>query len=108
MLRKLPQPRCGANKRAVSEEWDWQLQASCRGVTTEIFFAFQNANGTERAECEERAKRLCRSCPVQQCCLLHAVQYPECYGIWGAMTPRERESLRSGPDDPPDARGGEN
>jgi hypothetical protein len=48
------------------------------------------ATRTCRRAQEERAKRICRDCPVIAECREHAVRTPETYGIWGATTPRER------------------
>jgi len=42
---------------------------------------------------EERAKRICRDCLVIRTCRAYALSAPEGYGIWGAMTPRERAHL---------------
>ncbi|MCV7298148.1 WhiB family transcriptional regulator [Mycobacterium barrassiae] len=71
----------------------WQLRARCRGLPTAIFFASDGERGERRVAHEERAKRVCRSCPVQRECLRYAVASMESWGIWGAMTPRERRSL---------------
>lgn len=42
------------------------------------------------------ARQLCQSCPIRLQCLEYAVTNGEDYGIWGGMTPREREGLRRG------------
>jgi WhiB family redox-sensing transcriptional regulator len=42
---------------------------------------------------EEPAKTLCAACPVRIECLEHAFQNNEIYGIWGGMSPVERDSI---------------
>jgi len=39
---------------------------------------------------EQAAIRICRGCPVLAECADYALRAPETYGIWGAMTSRER------------------
>ncbi|MGA5536838.1 WhiB family transcriptional regulator [Mycolicibacterium nivoides] len=39
---------------------------------------------------EDAAKAICQACPVLARCRAHALSAPEPYGIWGAMTARER------------------
>ena len=80
-------------RRPCGEEMEWQLRAECRGLPTEIFFASESERGERRTAHEERAKKVCRSCPVQQECLRYAITSVEPFGVWGAMTPRERERL---------------
>lgn len=41
------------------------------------------------------AKQLCSQCPVQTECLTYALEAREVFGIWGGMTPKERQALRS-------------
>ncbi len=37
------------------------------------------------------AVAVCWSCPVRQVCLDHAIAAGERYGIWGGLTPAERD-----------------
>jgi WhiB family redox-sensing transcriptional regulator len=55
----------------------------------EVFFPEDDSRRHRRRK-EERAKRICRDCPVISECREHALRTPETYGIWAAMTPRER------------------
>nr|WP_165827536.1 WhiB family transcriptional regulator [Mycolicibacterium sp. GF69] len=80
-------------RRPCAEELEWQLHAKCRGLPTEMFFASDGERGERRAAREERAKKVCRSCPVQRECLRYALTSVEAWGVWGAMTPRERERV---------------
>lgn len=72
---------------------EWQLQARCRGLPTEIFFASDGERGQRKTFHEERAKAVCRSCPVRRECLRYALTSVEQWGIWGATTARERERI---------------
>lgn len=40
------------------------------------------------------ARAVCEQCPVKQTCLQWALDHNEDHGMWGAMTPPEREALR--------------
>ena len=42
---------------------------------------------------EQRAKEMCRSCPVIAQCRSHALAVGEPYGIWGGLSEAERELL---------------
>ncbi|MFB7504635.1 MULTISPECIES: WhiB family transcriptional regulator [Streptomyces] len=42
---------------------------------------------------QNEAKALCNPCPVRLDCLAHALDHRERYGVWGAMTERERQKL---------------
>ncbi|WP_082949361.1 WhiB family transcriptional regulator [Mycolicibacterium celeriflavum] len=79
--------------RHHADDRSWQLRARCRGLPTEIFFASDAERGQRRAVREERAKEVCRRCPVQRDCLRYALTHVEPWGIWGATTPRERQRL---------------
>lgn len=47
-----------------------------RGEDTDLWFA-------ERTADIERAKALCRACPVRQACLTGALERSEPWGVWG-------------------------
>ena len=71
----------------------WQAQASCRDYPPETFFT-DGLNGARQRASEEFAKQVCRGCPVIAACVDYALNAPEPYGVWGAMTPRERATQR--------------
>ncbi|WP_216215973.1 WhiB family transcriptional regulator [Amycolatopsis aidingensis] len=77
----------------VAEQWDWQLQAACRGVDSGLFFHTDNERGVARERREERAKAICSQCPVLQECRSHALSVEEPYGIWGGLGESERREL---------------
>jgi WhiB family redox-sensing transcriptional regulator len=87
-LSRLPGPN--------ADFWDWQLQAACRGLDSEVFFHPDGQRGAARAEREQRAKQICASCPVIAQCREHALQVREPYGVWGGLTEDERDAMLRG------------
>jgi WhiB family redox-sensing transcriptional regulator len=72
---------------------DWQTQALCRGNHSHLFFppsTFERKDERERRE--ERAKAICKVCPVKAECLDYAVRIREPYGIWGGLTEPDRRT----------------
>lgn len=64
---------------------DWHREGACRGSDSRLWFPTQGDHGAAG-----RAKRICGGCQVRQLCLAHALKTPEEFGIWGGMSPRER------------------
>ena len=50
-VRRLPAPRQG--------DWDWQVNAACRGTDTSNFYHPENERGPSRVKREMRAKAVC-------------------------------------------------
>lgn len=71
-------------------EWDWQLEGSCQGLNSSVFFHPDGERGSARARRADRAKAICQSCPVLEPCRRHALAAREPYGIWGGLTEEER------------------
>lgn len=84
-IRRLPGPN--------SDLWDWQLQGSCRGLDSALFFHPDGERGPSRVRREAEAKAICRSCPVLRQCRAHALAVREPYGVWGGLSEAEREQL---------------
>jgi WhiB family redox-sensing transcriptional regulator len=70
-------------------QWEWQSLGNCVGQSGEAFFPEDSPRG-DRRRLEQQAKVICAGCPVQARCLEHALNTPEPYGVWGAMTATER------------------
>jgi WhiB family redox-sensing transcriptional regulator len=87
-LSRLPGPN--------ADFWDWQLQAACRGLDSEVFFHPDGQRGSARAAREAKAKEICASCPVMMACREHALKVREPYGVWGGLTEEEREQVLRG------------
>ena len=84
-IRRLPALREG--------DWDWQLNAACRGQDTAGFYHPENERGPSRMRREMRAKAVCSGCPVIESCLRWALAAREPYGVWGGLSVEEREAL---------------
>ena len=67
----------------------WMDEALCTQAPAEMFFP----DDTDHAMAF-KAKRICRECPVKQTCLEFGLHQQ--HGVWGGLTPRERQRLRKG------------
>jgi WhiB family redox-sensing transcriptional regulator len=92
--QRLPKP--------VISEWDWQLQGSCQGLNSSVFFHPDGERGSARARRADRAKAICQRCPVIEPCRRHALAVREPYGIWGGLTEEERREMWTTRVEPPD------
>ncbi|MGV9863626.1 WhiB family transcriptional regulator [Rhodococcus koreensis] len=73
-----------------TDVWDWQLDASCRDVETDLFFARDGEKPAARRWREQAAKRICGMCPVLTHCRRHAITVGEPFGVWGGTTESDR------------------
>ncbi|MER6126656.1 WhiB family transcriptional regulator [Streptomyces sp. NPDC001795] len=74
----------------VAEFWAWQLFAACRGMDVSMFFSPPGERGSIRREREERARAVCRGCPVRDACARFALSTGQHYGVWGGLSEGER------------------
>lgn len=74
-------------------DWDWQMNAACRGIDTSQFYHPENERGPSRVRREMRAKAICSNCTVVQSCLRWALAAREPYGVWGGLSTEEREAM---------------
>jgi WhiB family transcriptional regulator, redox-sensing transcriptional regulator len=63
----------------------WTTRAACKGKA----LAEMYVQGKE----QNRAKLICRDCPVRTECLATALDNHIEFGVWGGMTERERRAL---------------
>jgi WhiB family redox-sensing transcriptional regulator len=75
---------------SVADGGRWQQSARCRGLPSNVFFPEGLYSRRQRRLQEQAAKQVCVSCPVIVACREHALRAPEKYGVWGALTARER------------------
>lgn len=59
-------------------------------MASATFFHPPNERGEEREARINNAKTICRTCPVADECLTHALAIPEPYGTWGGLSEDER------------------
>jgi len=72
----------------------WQVKAACRGPQSTAFFPpTHSERKEEKAEREERAKSICRTCSVREPCLAYALSIREPHGIWGGLNEIERKAV---------------
>lgn len=74
----------------IMEEWEWQYKGSCRSVDPEMFFLEHGERAQNKRKKEQRAVKICQTCPVIAKCLEHALRVPELYGVWGGTTADQR------------------
>ena len=82
--------RAPENLSPVHDKWEWQYQGSCRNVDPEIFFLEHGERAQSKIKKEQKALTVCRTCPVIQKCLDHALSVPEMYGVGGGTTADQR------------------
>ena len=69
-------------------------EVSCRESDPDAWFPEEeNGKGHKYRE----AKKICNACPVQSLCLEFALINYEAHGLWGGLTPKERQKLRGAP-----------
>lgn len=64
---------------------DWASRGSCRNEDPDSLFV--------QGAAQNRAKLVCRGCPVRTECLADALDNRIEFGVWGGMTERERRAL---------------
>lgn len=69
---------------------DITTNAMCRDAEPDTFFPEQGRSAMSRA-----AKRICGYCAVREQCGQYALDHNIPYGIWGGMTPNDREDMRN-------------
>ena len=83
--RRLPGPN--------ADMWDWQLEGSCRGMDSAVFFHPDGERNPSRARRTAQAKEVCKRCPVMEQCREFALQTREPFGVWGGLAEAERRVI---------------
>ncbi|MFW0787678.1 WhiB family transcriptional regulator [Gordonia sp. CPCC 206044] len=84
-----------ATADTVTDDMGWRQRARCGGASAHLFIVDQRETKRQRQHREAMAKALCLSCPVRERCLRYALDVDEEQGIWGGLSPAERETLKS-------------
>jgi WhiB family redox-sensing transcriptional regulator len=78
----------------------WQDDAQCKGLDTNIFFP-EVFGDQQNGMIWEQAKRICADCSVTDECLKSELIFEQASGrrngMWGGLTPKEREQLSRAP-----------
>lgn len=71
---------------------EWRQNAACLDEDPELFFP----DGTTGAAFDQiqRAKAVCRRCPVVRECLQWALDHNQDAGVWGGLNEEERRNIR--------------
>ena len=86
--------------RLAREKWDElneaiddaKVRIACRESDPDAWFPdFEKPKGPKYTE----PKKLCGKCPVKDLCLEFALVNDEAHGLWGGLTPGERQQLRN-------------
>ncbi len=70
----------------------WRNRSACLDEDPELFFPVGTTGPA--LEQTERAKAVCRSCPVIDQCLEWALETNQDAGVWGGLNEDERRTLR--------------
>ena len=65
----------------------WRDQARCTTEDSRLFFT------EHQGERPDKAKAICRRCPVTTECLEHALSQREYHGVWGGTSENERREM---------------
>jgi WhiB family transcriptional regulator, redox-sensing transcriptional regulator len=74
------------------EPMEWLREAACVDEDPDLFFPVSTTGSG--ADQVDRAKNVCRRCPVADRCLDWALRTGQGTGVWGGMEPSERRSVR--------------
>lgn len=69
----------------------WHHYAACVGEDTELFFPIGTTGPALHQT--QKAKQICRNCPVQCLCLEWALLAGIDHGVWGGLAEEERRAL---------------
>ncbi|MFI7453272.1 WhiB family transcriptional regulator [Nonomuraea sp. NPDC049714] len=70
---------------------EWSRSAACLDLDPELFFPI-SLQGAGQSQVE-RAKAVCRGCPVRRPCLDYAISSGQTHGVWGGTDPEQRRTL---------------
>lgn len=74
-------------KLLVSNIYNWKDKAACLSLSdTQDFFDNKDSN------LHNLSRKYCQKCPVWRECLYTSMVNQELYGLWGALTPRQRKT----------------
>lgn len=85
----IPADLAGIFRPRPYQDLSWQDDALCAQVDSELWFPDKGGSVKE-------AKQICQACPVLSSCLEYALATDERFGVWGAMSERERRRLKRG------------
>jgi WhiB family transcriptional regulator, redox-sensing transcriptional regulator len=72
-------------------EGNWRTLAACLSGDPDLFFPVSSAGRSLEQVAE--AKAVCACCLVRRRCLAFALRTRQEHGVWGGLTPEEREQM---------------
>jgi WhiB family redox-sensing transcriptional regulator len=69
---------------------EWYSRGDCRGEDP-TWWTGENSRSTQA----HAARRICSGCPVQAECATYGIENNEPTGIWGGLSKKDRDRLRS-------------
>jgi WhiB family transcriptional regulator, redox-sensing transcriptional regulator len=90
LIRPVLTRTASALPEPIFDDWQWQVQAACRGLSTDLFFKADDEPRSRKRSRETQAKAVCAVCPVTGKCLDWAVRVGETHGVWGGLSAEER------------------
>lgn len=77
------------------KEGAWRKDAECLNLDPDIFYPhFKQYDHVHNAIVAQPALEICKNCRVREDCLEFALAIQEKQGIWGGMTPAQRQRAR--------------
>ncbi len=70
----------------ASEMTAWMADGNCRRYAPAVFFPSDGVG-------VDRARKICRTCPVAEPCLEYALENRIDHGVWGGASERERRRI---------------
>lgn len=80
-------------RRALTEDWVWQVFGACRGMDVDLFYHPPGESRRTKTQRINHAKTICHTCPVIAECAEWALNTREPYGIWGGLSEDERAAI---------------
>lgn len=74
----------------LSEDESWMRDGACWDSPEQVSLWFP---GTGQSPVH--AQRICHTCPVEQTCLMYAIENGIDHGVWGGTSERQRRRLRA-------------
>jgi WhiB family redox-sensing transcriptional regulator len=70
----------------ASEVTAWMAYGNCRNYAPSVFFPSDGVG-------VDRARKICKTCPVSEPCLEYALEHRIDHGVWGGASERERRRI---------------
>lgn len=93
MTKTWPRPRMRVGDPVRDSEWR-PFAACLDAPDPDLFFPVAHPGSGLEMEQAEKAKAVCRRCPVVAACLAWADATGQGWGVFGGLTPNERRAAR--------------